>query len=62
MTIYRTGVRVKIDLGYKIGSPQDKNMEIQMKGIYFYGNDDTYKVAYFLLSISWNNTCSILIC
>ena len=49
MTIYRTGVRVKIDLGYKIGSPQDKNMEIQMKGIYFYGNDDTYKVAYFFV-------------
>lgn len=24
-------------------------MEIQMKGIYFYGNDDTYKVAYFFV-------------
>ena len=24
-------------------------MEIQMKAIYFYGNDDTYKVAYFLV-------------
>ena len=47
MTIYRTGVRVKIDLGYKIGSPQDKKLEIQRKGIYVYGNDNTSKVAFF---------------
>ena len=51
MTIYTTGVRIKIDLGYKIGSPQDRKYGNSTKGYICFGHDDTSKVAYFSLGI-----------